>query len=60
VRDVQIDFGDGSPAVDLGAVTSATTASHKYSSSGTYAARVIQTDASGGSSSSVVVVTVTP
>jgi hypothetical protein len=58
VRDVQIEFGDGN-TTDLGAVTSATAVSHQYSSPGTYAARVVQTDASGGTSSAVVVVTVT-
>lgn len=59
VRGVQVDFGDGT-VVDLGAVTSATTASHRFTAAGTYPIRVIQTDASGGASSSVVVVSVTP
>jgi PKD repeat protein len=57
VRGVQIDFGDGS-SQDLGPVTSVTTASHRFSSAGNYPVRVTQTDASGGTSSSVVVVSV--
>jgi hypothetical protein len=57
VRDVQIDFGDGS-SQDLGPITAVTTASHRFSSAGNYAVRVTQTDFSGGASASVVVVSV--
>ena len=59
VRGVEIDFGDGN-SLSLGAITTATVVQHKYSSAGTYVARVEQTDATGGASAGVVVVTVTP
>jgi PKD repeat protein len=53
---VVVDFGDGS-STELGAITSATTVSKRYSSTGSFTVRATQTEASG-SSSSVVVVTV--
>jgi PKD repeat protein len=55
-QSVILDFGDGN-SVSLGAITSATTATHTYSSTGSMTARVTQSG-SGGSSSAVVVVTV--
>jgi hypothetical protein len=55
---VSIDFGDGTPAQDLGAITSPTTARHRYAP-GTYTVRVTQTTAGGTSSVGSTVVTVT-
>jgi PKD repeat protein len=56
-RNVTLDFGDGS-TVELGAITTATTVSHRYTSANTYTARATQTDSSGGTSSGVVIVPV--
>lgn len=58
VRNLQLDFGDGE-TVDLGATTATTSISHRYLTIGSKVARVTQTDASGNSSSAVVIVTVT-
>ena len=58
-QNVRIDFGDGSDAVDLGAVTSATTVTRRYNSAGQYTVRVTQTNINGSSTTAVVVVTAT-
>jgi hypothetical protein len=53
---VILDFGDGN-SVNLGAISSAATAPHTYSTTGAKTARATQSG-SGGSSSAVVVVQV--
>lgn len=58
IRNVRIDFGDGTTAVDLGAITTATTVNHAFGSAGSYTVRVTQTDNSGNDASSVIVVRV--
>ena len=59
VRGITIDFGDGSEPVDLGAITTATTVTHRFGSAGSYTVRVTQTDSAGNTTTSVVVVTAT-
>jgi hypothetical protein len=59
VRNVTLDFGDGS-SMDLGAITGATTVTRRYTSSGTFTLRATQTDVNGGTSTAVVVQTITP
>ncbi len=59
IRNVQIDFGDGSAAVELGSITTATTVNHAFGSAGSYTVRVTQTDNSGNDTSSVIVIRVT-
>jgi PKD repeat protein len=58
-KNVRIDFGDGSDPIDMGAVTSATTITKRYSSPGQYTVRVTQENVNGTSSTAVVVVTAT-
>ena len=58
VANVSVDFGDGTSAVDLGAITSATQTSHRFSTTGTFTVRVTQTDSNGGTSTSAVAITV--
>ena len=58
-QNVSIDFGDGSATIDLGAVTSATTVTRRYSAPGSYTVRVTQTNTNGTTSTAVVVVTAT-
>jgi PKD repeat protein len=58
-QNVRIDFGDGSEEVDLGAVTSATTVTRRYSSAGQYTVRVTQTNVNGTTSTAVIVITAT-
>jgi hypothetical protein len=63
VDHVTVDFGDSS-SVELGAITSATTVTHRYANPGTgntatYTVRATEEDALGNESTSVVVVTVT-
>ncbi len=43
-----VDWGDGTPVVDLGAVTSLFDATHTYTAAGTYTATVTVTDDDGG------------
>jgi hypothetical protein len=59
VKDVTIDFGDGG-SIDLGAINSASTVSHRYGSVGSYSVKTAETDGSGNTTSAVTVVTVTP
>ena len=54
---VSIDFGDGTAAADLGAISGPTTARHRYAP-GTYTVRVTQTNPQGASSIGSTVVTV--
>jgi hypothetical protein len=58
-RSVIVDFGDGSN-VDLGAISTATPASHTFSTLGSHTVRATETDINGGTSTAVIVVTVTP
>jgi adhesin/invasin len=58
VKSVSIEFGDGN-SQDLGAITSASAVSHKYSSAGTYTVKATETDGNGNSTTAIVVVTVT-
>jgi Big-like domain-containing protein/PKD domain-containing protein len=46
LSNVHVDFGDGS-AVDLGAISAATTTSHAYSTAGTYTATATPFDVTG-------------
>jgi adhesin/invasin len=57
VKGVTIDFGDGN-SQDLGAITSATSVSHIFSSTGAYTVKAIETDGSGNTTSAIVVITV--
>lgn len=58
IRNVKIDFGDDTDPISLGAITAATTVSHKFSSANTYTVRVTQTDGSGAETSGIVIITV--
>jgi PKD repeat protein len=55
-RNLRVEFGDGD-ATELGATTTGFV-THRYTSPGTYVARVIQTDSAGGTSAASVAVTV--
>ncbi|HTM02538.1 MAG TPA: Ig-like domain-containing protein [Vicinamibacterales bacterium] len=57
-QNVSVDFGDGTSALSLGAITSSTTVTHTYSSTGTKSVVVTQTNTNGGTSTGAVVVTV--
>ncbi len=52
---VRVDFGDGT-AIDLGAVTGATTVLHTYATPGTYQVRATLTDIAGGTSTATTFV----
>jgi hypothetical protein len=59
ISDVRVDFGDGSPIVDLGGATGTNLqVQHIYQQSGTYQASVVAVDTNGstGSASTVFVV----
>jgi hypothetical protein len=56
-QSVVVDFGDGT-SVNLGAITSATTVTHRFSA-GSYTVKATQTNTNGTSSSATVVVTAT-
>jgi hypothetical protein len=59
VRNVSIDFGDGTNPQDLGAITAATQVSHQYpNQAGNYVARVTQTDVAGNQTFATVVVAI--
>ena len=60
IRDVAVDWGDGSPIQHLGAITGATTASHVYGSVGTYIVTGSVVDSFGTVTSSSISVTVNP
>ena len=57
-QNVSIDYGDGTTAVNLGAITSSTTVTHTYSATGAKTVVVTQTNTNGGTSTAAVVVTV--
>jgi hypothetical protein len=59
VRDVTIDFGDGSQQ-SLGAISGSTTVSHPYTAAGTYTVRAIATEASGFTEQVSTSVTILP
>ncbi|MGE0445873.1 MAG: Ig-like domain-containing protein [Vicinamibacterales bacterium] len=60
--DVTVEFGDGS-SQSLGAISTATTVTHRYTTAGTYVARAVQTNPTGTQSAttaSAVTVTAAP
>ncbi len=59
VRNVKVDFGDGSTALDLGAITTAASVTHQFAA-GTYTVRATQTDSNNADTTAVVAVTATP
>ena len=58
VQDVVIDFGDGSAAASLGALTGSRTVAHVYDARGTYIVTATVTDAAGRRSTASVGITV--
>lgn len=60
IRNVLLDYGDGSGTTNLGAVSGSITVPHIYYSAGTYTVTGIATDASGQSTSVSVPVVVFP
>jgi Bacterial Ig-like domain (group 1)/PKD domain len=60
IRDLTVDWGDGSPIQDLGAVTGNAVVSHIYRSPGTFTIRATVTDATGFQVPIVTAVTVNP
>ena len=59
IRDVTIDFGDGSQQ-SLGAISASTPIQHTYLESGTFIVRAIATDSSGFSESVSTAITILP
>ncbi len=47
IQNVQVSFGDGTAAVDLGAVSGSTTTQHVYAASGSYTVSATATDSGG-------------
>lgn len=60
IRDVTVDWGDGSGTQDLGAVTGNATVSHVYRSAGVYVIKATVTDANGFAVTVSTGVTVNP
>jgi hypothetical protein len=60
VRSVDIDWGDGGPAVTLGAISSSSVVTHVYQTAGTYAIRGTITDIAGNANTVYTAVTVIP
>ena len=58
VREVVIDFGDGSAAASLGALSGSRTVAHVYATQGTYIATATVTDGAGRQSAASLGVTV--
>lgn len=58
IASVVLDFGDGKPSANLGAISSATSVSHVYDRADTYTATVTVTDTSGQRTSNSTVVAV--
>lgn len=59
VRDVTVDFGDGSQ-ISLGAISGSTTVQHTYQTEGTYTVRATATEASGFTEQVATSVTILP
>jgi PKD repeat protein len=59
IQNVSLDFGDGTPPVNLGGITGATTASHVYDRANIYTVTATVTDTGGQRSTSSAVVAVT-
>jgi hypothetical protein len=60
VRNVNVDWGDGTPSQDLGAISGAVSVSHVYKSAGTFPINGTVTDVFGNSSKVSTSVTVIP
>jgi hypothetical protein len=60
VRDVTVNWGDGSPTEDLGALTGTTTVSHVYQTAGSFRVSALLTDSSGNTVNPATTVTVVP
>ena len=60
IRDLTVDWGDGSAVQDLGAVTGSATVSHIYRASGVYIIKATVTDANGYAVTVSTGVTVNP
>jgi hypothetical protein len=58
LRSVVLDYGDGSPVLDLGALTSPATRRHEYSRLGVFTARLDATTAAGEARSAAVTIQV--
>ncbi|MGE0043387.1 MAG: PKD domain-containing protein [Vicinamibacterales bacterium] len=58
IQNVTVDFGDGSAATSLGAITAATGVSHIFNTAGSYTVRATVTDTTGQASTSSVVIVV--
>ena len=57
-RSATLNFGDGSPAVDLGTFTAVATATHEYQSLGKFTARLDVMTSAGASTSATQLITV--
>ena len=60
IREVNVNWGDGSPTQSLGALAGSTTTSHTYLESGTYTVRATATDTSGFSEPVSTSITILP
>lgn len=58
VQNVIVDFGDGTPTAELGAISTAQAVSHVYSRAGTYTVTVTTIDSSGQRNTTSTVITV--
>jgi hypothetical protein len=58
IQNVVVDFGDGTPPVNVGAITGATPVSHVYERANTYTVTATVTDTGGFRSTSSTIVTV--
>ncbi len=58
LRDVVIDFGDGTTTLNLGAIAGATPVSHTYARAGTYTVTATSTDSQGLAGRSSIVISV--
>ena len=59
ITNLRVDFGDGTPQVDLGASSGTSIpVQHVYQTAGTYRATAIATDSNGGSASAATVIVV--
>jgi PKD repeat protein len=58
IRSATLDFGDGSPVIDLGNLSGSVGASHQYLMPGSYTVRLIATDVNGEVSTSTLILIV--